>query len=124
MTTTNYEILKQQWVESILAGWDTEAMSQEEINEQLLGTQLGEGTFPSVQEYIDAGVSPTEYRAWYSVNGFCIDSMKELEQAFGSDIDWLGERSWNKCGYEQTLAYQYCNGDITIEELQKIQAVQ
>jgi hypothetical protein len=116
--TTATDNLRAQW----LAFFNLdETCPAEEIAEEMESI-LGDGTFCSANEYIEAGVSPADYKRWYKVNGFDIESMKELEQAFSGDIEWLGTRTENKCGYSQTLAYQYCNGDLSMEELKALNA--
>lgn len=82
---------------------------------------LGDGIFPSAREYFEAGVSVKEYRMWYSVGGWDIASMRELENMELADYDNLGEQTEEGVGaYRASIAYKYCNGDIDIEDVRRL----
>lgn len=78
---------------------------------------LGDGIFPSAREYFEAGITPEEYRVWYRVRGWDIQSMLELVDA-GISLDALGERTTKGLGaYKDTIAYKFCNGDLTFDQV-------
>lgn len=93
----------------------------DKIGEDNLNSPLGEGLFPPAIKYIEAGVFPDEYDRWYSINGWDIERMIELEEHEAIDIDELGQYTdRGNGGYGDTIAYKYCNGDLSLEEVLEI----
>lgn len=79
-----------------------------------------DGLMQTPEEYIAAGIDPDRYLNWYRVGGFEIDRMLELEDA-GIDIKLTGEStSEGRGGYNNTIAYKYCNGDLSLDAVKKI----
>jgi hypothetical protein len=115
MTLTKDE-LTQRWQQHL--GFADDDDWNDKPWDEWLKKALGDGVFPTVQEYIDAGVSPEQYQSWYAVYGWDIERMKELEAA-GVDIDecWKPVKVF---GYENSIAYAYCNNDIDIERVKEL----
>lgn len=91
------------------------------LGEENLDFPLGDGVFPSASEYIQAGVFPEEYDRWYQVGAWDIKSMIELEEHETIDVDQLGQfTDEGSGGYSHTIAYKYCNGDLSIEQVLRI----
>jgi hypothetical protein len=90
------------------------------LDPQDLNVNMGDGTMPSPNDYIEAGVDPDRYLSWYQVGGFDIDRMLALEDA-GIDIELTGALTSEGCGnYQASIAYKYCNGDIDLVDVKKL----
>jgi hypothetical protein len=75
---------------------------------------------PTPTAYIAAGVDPDSYLKWYDVGGFDISGMQELEDA-GIDFRLTAELTSEGCGgYNNTIAYKYCNGDLNLDAVRAI----
>jgi hypothetical protein len=78
------------------------------------------GSMQTATEYIAAGIDPDTYLDWYNVGGFDISGMQELEDA-GIDLKLTGElTSEGRGGYNNTIAYKYCNGDLSLDAVRAI----
>lgn len=82
---------------------------------------LGDGMFPSAREYLKHGISPKEYLIWYAVGGWDIEKMRELVAAGLDDYDKLiCQTEEGFANYRATIAYKYCNGDLTIDDVKRL----
>jgi hypothetical protein len=78
------------------------------------------GSMQTANAYIAAGIDPDTYLKWYDVGGFDIDRMQELEDA-GIDLKLTAElTSEGSSGYNNTIAYKYCNGDLSLDRVRAI----
>ena len=106
--------LRQEWIDRF--GFDLD------LDPKALDGLLGDGgTMPSANEFIAAGVSPTEYlNVYYPAGGFDIDRMKELLEAGFKTSDLQAQTDAGYGGYMASIGYKYCNGDLDIEEVKGI----
>jgi hypothetical protein len=85
-----------------------------------LDLSVNGGLMQTANEYIAAGIDPDTYLNWYGVGGFDIDSMLELTDA-GINIKLTAElTSEGRGGYNNTIAYKYCNGDLNLDAIRAI----
>ena len=76
----------------------------------------------TAENYIDNGISLNVARAWAAVGGFDADGVADLIEEGYSPGD-LSEQSGEEEGldcYVGTYAYKYCNGDLTLHQLDLI----
>lgn len=106
--------LQQEWIEHF--GFDVE------LNPKCLDELLGDGgTMPSANEFIAAGVSPSEYLdVYYPAGGFDIDMIKELLEEGLTPSQLRIQTGLGNGGYYASIGYKYCNGDLGIEEIREI----
>lgn len=85
-----------------------------------LSEEMEDGTTP--QQWIDQGFAPESYYEWSRVGGFNPEKCKELSKEFepyilSHRISTLEEfdEDFSYSGY--TIAYMYCNGDLSIEDV-------
>ena len=76
----------------------------------------------TAENYIENGISPEVAKAWAAVGGFDADGVADLieEGYFPDDLsEQSGEEEGLGC-YVGTYAYKYCNGDLTLSQLDRL----
>jgi len=89
-----------------------------QVADLAIDTELAGGGTP--QAWIDAGLSPDEYVRWYAAGGFDPEVCAQMKKA-GIEPEAAGDRtSEGGGGYEHTIAYKVCNGDLDLAEAQEL----
>ena len=102
----------------------TEELKQKWLS--LLGSlhvELQDGTTPA--QWIEQGYNPTEHRAWFKAGGFDPSRVKELESEGFTPGDVARRVNDNELDDEKiesglSIAYMYCNGDLSIEDVHRL----
>ena len=89
-----------------------------------LDVQLEDGTSP--RAWIEQGFGPRAFQRWFQAGGFDPERISELvEEGFDSEdvsdlVDAADEEDLNLSYSGYSIAYMYCNGDLTIEQVRRL----